>query len=148
MQKTQQKNSQEEKQKASGLMNVRMEEEKMKIAKIKAKVVNFVKENKWMLMKMGVMALAAGIVPDVSYAQNGTTSNITQITNPLNSMRDLMTGPVPTGIATIGAAVGGASWALNIESQITKTAMRVVGGSGVALGAAGFIQNTAGFLIP
>ena len=120
----------------------------MKIAKIKAKVVNFVKENKWMLMKMGVMALAAGIVPDASYAQNTTTSSISQITNPLNSMRDLMTGPVPTGIATIGAAVGGASWALNIESQITKTAMRVVGGSGVALGAAGFIQNTAGFLIP
>ena len=115
---------------------------------IKTKVVNFVKENKWTLARLGVMALAAGIVPDVSYAQNATTSGITQVTEPLERMRDLMTGPVPTGIATIGAAVGGASWALNIENQVTKTAMRVVGGSAVALGAAGFIPNTAGFLIP
>ena len=111
-------------------------------------IVKFLKKHKWTLARLGVMALAAGIVPEVSYAQNATTSNITQITNPLNSMRDLMTGAVPTGIATIGAAVGGASWALNIENQVTKTAMRVVGGSAVALGAAGFISNTAGFLIP
>ena len=158
MQKTQQKNSQEEKQKASSVMNVRMEEEKMKIAEVKAKVVNFLKENKWMLLKMGVMALAAGIVPDVSYAQtvnlgNGTDGmtgdgGVTAISRPLSRFSNLMTGPVPTAIATIGVAVGGASWAMNIENQVTKMAMRVVGGSSVAIGAAGFINQTTGFLIP
>ena len=120
----------------------------MKIAEIKTKVVNFVKENKWTLARLGVMALAAGIVPDVSYAQNTTTSTVTTITGPLTTMQNLMTGPVQTAITTIGAAVGGASWAMNIENQVTKTAMRVVGGGAVALGAAGFISQTAGFLIP
>ena len=120
----------------------------MKIAELKTKVVNFVKENKWTLARLGVVALAAGIVPEVSYAQNTTTSTVTTITGPLTTMQNLMTGPVPTAITTIGAAVGGASWAMNIENQITKTAMRVVGGGAVALGAAGFISQTAGFLIP
>lgn len=32
--------------------------------------------------------------------------------------------------------------------QITKTAMRVVGGGSVALGAATFVSQTTGFLIP
>ena len=116
----------------------------MKIAELKTKVKNFVKENKWTLARLGVVALAAGIVPEVSYAQNTTTSTVTTITGPLTTMQNLMTGPVPTAITTIGAAVGGAS----IENQITKTAMRVVGGGAVALGAAGFISQTAGFLIP
>ncbi len=126
----------------------------MKIAEIKTKVVSFVKENKWTLVRLGVMAMAAGIVPDVSYAQNATGAattgdgGITAISRPLENFRQLMTGPVPTAVATIGVALGGASWAMNIENQVTKMAMRVVGGSSVAIGAAGFINQTTGFLIP
>ena len=122
----------------------------MKIAEIKTKVVNFVKENKWTLVRLGVMAVAVGLVPDVSYAQNTSTANgnITTISEPLTRMQNLMTGAVPTAIVTIGAALGGASWAMNIENQVTKMAMRVVGGSSVAIGAAGFINQTTGFLIP
>lgn len=122
----------------------------MKIAKLKTKVVNFVKENKWTLVRLGVMVVAAGIVPDVGYAQNTSTANgqITTISEPLTRVQNLMTGAVPTAIVTIGAAVGGASWALNIDNQIAKTAMRVVGGGSIALGAAGFISQTTAFLIP
>ena len=122
----------------------------MKIAELKTKVVNFVKENKWTLVRLGVMAVAVGLVPDVSYAQNTSTANgnITTISEPLTRMQNLMTGAVPTAIVTIGAALGGASWAMNIENQVTKTAMRVVGGGSVALGAAGFISQTTAFLIP
>ena len=122
----------------------------MKIAELKTKVVNFVKENKWTLVRLGVMAVAVGLVPDVSYAQNTSTANgnITTISEPLTRMQNLMTGAVPTAIVTIGAALGGASWAMNIENQVTKTAVRVVGGGSVALGAAGFISQTTAFLIP
>ena len=126
----------------------------MKIAELKTKVVNFAKENKWTLARLGVMALVAGIVPEVSYAQNATGAattgdgGITAISQPMERFRQLMTGPVPTAVATIGVAVGGASWAMNIENQVTKMAMRVVGGSSVAIGAAGFINQTTGFLIP
>ena len=103
------------------------------------RIAKFFQRHKWTIFKMGVMALAVEFIPDVSYAQNTTTSTVTTITGPLTTMQNLMTGPVPTAITTIGAAVGGASWA---------TAMRVVGGGAVALGAAGFISQTAGFLIP
>ena len=112
------------------------------------RIAKFFQKHKWTIFKMCVMALAVEFIPDVSYAQNTTTSTVTTITGPLTTMQNLMTGPVPTAITTIGAAVGGASWAMNIENQVTKTAMRVVGGGAVALGAAGFISQTAGFLIP
>ena len=112
------------------------------------KIAKCLQKNKTMLLKIGMMAVVAAIMPEISYASNTTTSSVSVITGPLDTMHDLMTGPVPTAIVTIGAAVGGASWAMNIESQVTKTAMRVVGGGAVALGAANFISQTAGFLIP
>ena len=114
------------------------------------KIAKFFQKNKATLLKIGMMAVVAAIMPEISYASNTTTSDVSVITGPLplDTMHDLMTGPVPTAIVTIGAAVGGASWAMNIESQVTKTAMRVVGGGAVALGAANFISQTAGFLIP
>ena len=118
--------------------------------KIKGQVTKFLRENRWTLAKIGVAAAVMAILPDsVSYAQSGTTDDtISVITQPLSRMENLMAGPVPKAIVTIGAAVGAASWALNVENQITKTAMRVVGGGSVALGAATFISQTTGMLIP
>ena len=117
---------------------------------LKSKVKNFLKANRWTLVRIGLAAVTLAIMPDsVSYAQSGTTDDtISVLTQPLSRMENLMSGPVPKAIVTIGAATGAASWALNIENQITKTAMRVVGGGSVALGAATFISQTTGFLIP
>ena len=118
--------------------------------KIKNKAAKFLKENRWTLARIGLAVAAVVILPDsVSYAQSGTTDNtISVITQPLTRMENLMSGPVPKAIVTIGAATGAASWALNIENQVTKTAMRVVGGGSVALGAATFVSQTTGMLIP
>ena len=117
---------------------------------LKSKVKNFLKANRWTLVRIGLAAVTLAIMPDsVSYAQSGTTDDtISVLTQPLSRMENLMSGPVPKAIVKIGAATGAASWALNIENQITKTAMRVVGGGSVALGAATFISQTTGFLIP
>lgn len=116
----------------------------------KSKAVKFLKENRWALTRIGLAVAAVVILPDsVSYAQSGTTDDtISVITQPLSRMENLMSGPVPKAIVTIGAATGAASWALNIENQVTKTAMRVVGGGSVALGAATFVSQTTGMLIP
>ena len=116
----------------------------------KSKAVKFLKENRWTLARIGLAVAAVVIMPDsVSYAQSGTTDDtISVITQPLSRMENLMSGPVPKAIVTIGAATGAASWALNIENQVTKTAMRVVGGGSVALGAATFVSQTTGMLIP
>ena len=123
---------------------------KESLKKIKSKTPKFLQENFQTLAKIGLAVAAVVILPDsVTYAQTASaSSNISVITEPLSRMETLMSGPVPKAIVTIGAATGAASWALNIENQITKTAMRVVGGGSVALGAATFISQTTGFLIP
>ena len=117
---------------------------------MKNKAEKFLRENRWTLARLGLTVAALILMPDsVSYAQSGTTDDtISVLTQPLSRMESLMSGPVPKAIVTIGAATGAASWALNIENQITKTAMRVVGGGSVALGAATFVSQTTGFLIP
>ena len=126
----------------------KMSKEKYEI--YKKKIVEFLKGNRWTLTKIGLAMAAVAIMPDsVSYAQTGSTSStISVITEPLSRMETLMSGPVPKAIVTIGAATGAASWALNVENQVTKTAMRVVGGGSVALGAATFVSQTTEFLIP
>lgn len=122
----------------------------VKMKTLKEKAYKFLKENRWTLTRIGLAMAAVILMPDsVSYAQSGTTDDtISVLTQPLSRMENLMSGPVPKAIVTIGAATGAASWALNIENQITKTAMRVVGGGSVALGAATFVSQTTGFLIP
>ena len=114
------------------------------------KYKEFLKKNKWKLFKAAMAIMALLLMPEsVSYAQSESdSSTVSVITGPLSTMQTLMTGPVPKAIVTIGAAVGAASWAMNIENQVTKTAMRVIGGGSVALGAATFISQTTGFLIP
>lgn len=123
---------------------------KTRFNKIKDQVTKFLHENRWTLARIGLAAAAVVILPDsVSYAQSGATDDtISVLTQPLSRMESLMSGPVPKAIVTIGAAMGAASWALNIENQITKTAMRVVGGGSVALAAATFVNQTTGMLIP
>ena len=120
------------------------------LKKIKMEATKFLKENRWTLTRIGLAMAEVAIMPDsVTYAQTASaSSNISVITEPLTRMETLMSGPVPKAIVTIGAATGAASWALNIENQVTKTAMRVVGGGSVALGAATFVSQTTGFLIP
>ena len=123
---------------------------KKKFSKIKGQVTKFLRENRWTLARIGIAAAAVVILPDsVSYAQSGATDDtISVLTQPLSRMESLMSGPVPKAIVTIGAAIGAASWALNVENQIIKTTMRVVGGGSVALAAATFVNQTTGMLIP
>ncbi len=123
---------------------------KKKFSKIKGQVTKFLRENRWTLARIGLAAAAVVILPDsVSYAQSGATDDtISVLTQPLSRMESLMSGPVPKAIVTIGAAIGAASWALNVENQIIKTTMRVVGGGSVALAAATFVNQTTGMLIP
>ena len=112
------------------------------------KAIQFARNNKGMFLQLGMMAVVAGLMPDsVAYAQSGASDDtISVLTQPLSRMESLMSGPVPKAIVTIGAATGAASWALNIENQVTKTAMRVVGGGSVALGAATIVSQTTGMV--
>ena len=90
----------------------------VKIKALKEKASKFLKENRWALTRMGLAMAAVILMPDsVSYAQSGTTDDtISVLTQPLSRMENLMSGPVPKAIVTIGAATGAASWALNVEN--------------------------------
>ena len=112
------------------------------------KAAVFIGSHKGMFLQLGLMVAVVGFLPDsVAYAQSGAADDtISVLTKPLSRMESLMSGPVPKAIVTIGAATGAASWALNIENQVTKTAMRVVGGGSVALGAATFVSQTTGMV--
>ena len=90
----------------------------MSKVKFKSKVKKFMEENRWTLARIGLAAAVVAILPDsVSYAQSGATDDtISVLTQPLSRMESLMSGPVPKAIVTIGAAMGAASWALNIEN--------------------------------
>ena len=99
---------------------------------------------------IGQLAIMAGIALSADPAMANTSnfnageiksSGLTTITGPLQTIRDTMTGPVASAITTVGAVVFGASWAANIDSQVTKGAMRVAGGSAVALGGAQLIGD-------
>ena len=91
---------------------------KKKFSKIKEHVTKFLRENRWTLARIGLAAAVMAILPDsVSYAQSGATDDtISVLTQPLSRMESLMSGPVPKAIVTIGAAIGAASWALNVEN--------------------------------
>ena len=116
----------------------------------------FIVENRKPLIQVAVMVGVFAIMQDSAFAQEtitnssvtGTNSkgNFDMITKPMNTMSNLMTGPVPKAIATIACAIGGASWAMNIENQVTKAAMRVIGGGGVAMGAGAFVTAATGIL--
>ena len=69
------------------------------------------------------------------------------IGKPLQNIEGFMTGTVGKSITTIGAVVFGASWAANIENQVTKSAMRIAGGGAIAVGGSSIINDvTSGFL--
>ena len=90
----------------------------MNVGKFKNAAKKFVQENRWTLVRITLAVAVVLIFPDsVSYAQSGTTDDtISVLTKPLSRMESLMSGPVPKAIVTIGAAVGAASWALNVEN--------------------------------
>lgn len=99
------------------------------------------------------LALIAGVLvmsSDVSFAQDANVqanaSGMSTLSKPIDNIREFMSGTVAKSFATIGAVVFGASWALNIENQITKAGMRIAGGSATAIGATSVINDATGFL--
>ena len=119
---------------------------------MKNKILACLKHNKSTFVQMGIIAGTVAILGDTTYAGlSGTTSTaFGVIETPLANFQSFMTGSVPKAIGTIGCGIVGASWALNIENQMTKAGMRVIGGTAAAMGAGSLIasaNNTASGLL-
>ena len=124
---------------------------KIRMSITKEKVVSFVKENKWQLLQMGVMAVIV-FAPDVTaYAMNaGDASGLGKsglgeaIDKPMQALSGAMTGAVPKAGVTIAAATGGLSWALGTENQVVKYALRAGMGGGIAMAAPSVVNSVTG----
>ena len=106
------------------------------------------------MVQLAVMAAVLLASQDVSLAHESsalsgaeTSGTIDTIGKPLKNIEGFMSGTVGKSVATIGAVVFGASWAANIENQVTKSAMRIAGGGAIAVGGSSIINDvTSGFL--
>lgn len=101
------------------------------------------------VVQLAIMAAVVLASSDVGFAtdMNAKDGNIATLEGPLKKVRGFMEGTVGKSIATIGAICFGASWAANIENQITKSAMRIAGGGAIAVGGSSIISEvTSGFL--
>ena len=129
--------------------------------KIKCKMKDagkFVLDNKGMFLKMGIMA-AVCLVPDVGFCQTGGTdgkigevgTGITSLNKPLQVIGSALTGPIPAVFTIVSGAIGGLSWGMGWEQQITQRSLKCVGGGAVAMGAGSVLNDVgvdaAGFII-
>jgi len=97
------------------------------------------------------LTIMAGIIlmnQDVSLASDfqNKANQIETLSGPLEKIENFMSGTVGKAITSIGAVAFGASWAANIENQITKGAMRICGGGAIAANAPGLLNEVTGFL--
>jgi len=106
------------------------------------------------VVQLAIMATVLISMQDVGFASKATaldgattSGSIATIEGPLKTIEGFMAGTVGKSVATIGAVVFGASWAANIENQVTKSAMRIAGGGAIAVGGSSIINDvTSGFL--
>jgi len=116
----------------------------MKLKKITWKdVKTFISKNRVPMVQCALMVGVVAVGTDCALANsigskvdNAGINSIDALINPMNNMMNFMTGPAPKAIGTVGIGIAGASWALNIENQITKAGMRLLGGTGAAIGGA------------
>lgn len=107
------------------------------------------------VVQLAVMAGVLYMSSDVSFANQASQATLTgadqsatigTIADPLKKIEGFMSGTVGKSVATIGAVVFGASWAANVENQVTKSAMRIAGGGAIAVGGASIVNDVTGFL--
>lgn len=104
---------------------------KKKGATTASKAITFAKENKAFMFKLGLMA-AVVAVPDVGFCNSASNIQVTPLQKPVQMFTDLMTGPIPACFTVISGAVGGLSWGMGMEQQVTQRAIKCVGGGAIA----------------
>ena len=104
---------------------------KQKGADKASKALAFAKENKAFMVKLGLMAAVAA-VPDVGFCNAASNIQVTPLQKPVQMFTDLMTGPIPACFTVISGAVGGLSWGMGMEQQVTQRAIKCVGGGAIA----------------
>ena len=104
---------------------------KTKGASTASRALTFARENKAFMFKLGLMA-AVVAMPDVGFCNSASNIQVTPLQKPVQMFTDLMTGPIPACFTVISGAVGGLSWGMGMEQQVTQRAIKCVGGGAIA----------------
>ena len=96
-----------------------------------SRALTFARENKAFMFKLGLMA-AVVAMPDVGFCNSASNIQVTPLQKPVQMFTDLMTGPIPACFTVISGAVGGLSWGMGMEQQVTQRAIKCVGGGAIA----------------
>lgn len=108
------------------------------VKKFSKKTFKFVKNNKMFFLQMGIMLIPAA----VGYANDSvSTSQVSTLTTPLAKLHSVLTGPIPKGVVGISVAMGGCSWAMGWEQQVTQRCIKGAGGGAVAMAGGEFLSE-------
>jgi type IV secretory pathway VirB2 component (pilin) len=116
------------------------------------KTKEFLWRNKGTILQLGIICGTVALMGDTSFAQDAADSNdlqgidmsgYTKLTAPLAGLQNTLVGPVAKGVGVIGIVTCGLATAANMEQQVVKRGLQILGGAGAGMGAASVIA-TAG----
>lgn len=116
------------------------------------KTKEFLWRNKRTILQLGIICGTVALMGDVSFATEDTSSEqisgismeaYDKLTNPLLGLQHVLTGPVAKGVGVVGIVTCGLATAANMEQQVVKRGLQILGGAGAGMGAASVIA-TAG----
>lgn len=125
---------------------------KMSFSKVKenlslTKVKEFLWENKGTIFQLAIMTGVMAAASDVSFASDATPTGYDKLTTPLKGLQDTLTGPVAKGVGIIGIVTCGLATASNMEQQVVKRSLQILGGAGAGMGAATVISAAGSGLV-
>jgi hypothetical protein len=106
----------------------------------KAKVKQFLKDNKWAFLQMGLMMLPTV----VGYANDASSVEIDALKTPLSVMQHTMTGTLPKVGVSVAAAGFLVNWGMGNEQQVAKGLGRLSMAGGAAMYVIPTINNVTG----
>ena len=104
----------------------------------------FLKNNRSIFLQLGIIVTLV-VIPNLVFA-NETISTDMPWDSGVTKMRDALTGPLPKAGSAIAISGAGLLWMFG-ESQISRVAMRVALGSGIALAAPTAVTALSGVTV-
>lgn len=104
---------------------------------LNSRPVRFAKKHRWLFLQVGIMLLPAAM----GYANEAANIKISPLQKPLEVLHDFLTGPLPALTTGISATLGGMSYAMGWEQQVTQRCLKGVGGGAIAMGSGEFLDS-------
>lgn len=111
------------------------------------KTKEFLWRNKGTILQLGIICGTVALMGDTSFAQSSAPKGYESLTTPLQGLQDTLAGPVAKGIGVVGIVTCGLATAANMEQQVVKRSLQILGGAGAGMGAASVISAAGESLI-